>query len=135
MKSLLCFSTAPFAFTPPLFLNFCTFLSYFSHAKKSLDIIITLAYFCFTGTNSMSLNGNIYMKLGSFRIMSASFHTPLKLFSHQKRNKSLSQLTHVMFYIYPLYKTLYLYSSVCFLMKLGSFRIFSALFASFRIFS
>ena len=75
------------------------------------------------------------MKLGSFRIMSASFHTPLKLFSHQKRHKSLSQLTHVMFYIYPLQKTLFLYSSACFLTKLGSFRIFSALFASFRIFS
>ena len=54
MNSLLCFSTALFAFTPPLFLYFCTFLSYFSHAKKSFsDKIITLAYFCFTGTSSM----------------------------------------------------------------------------------
>ena len=37
----------------PFFLYFCTFFSYFSHAKKSWDKIITLAYFGFTGTNSM----------------------------------------------------------------------------------
>ena len=54
MNSLSCFSTALFAFTPPPFLHFfCTFLSYFSHVKKSFDITITHAYFCFTGTNSM----------------------------------------------------------------------------------
>ena len=53
MNSLLCFSTALFAFTQPLSLHFCTFLSCFFTCKEVIKHNITLAYFCFTGTNSM----------------------------------------------------------------------------------
>ena len=117
MNSLLCFSTALLHLLRP-------FLYIFVHFKLFFTCLEVIRH-----------NNNIHVKLGSFRIMSASFHTPLELLSHQKRHKSLSQLTHVMFYIYPLQKTLFLYSSACFLMKLGSFRIFSSVMALFALYT
>ena len=62
------------------------------------------------------------------------FHTPIKLFSI----KSVINQYHnspIVCIMYTLLKKIFLYSSACFLIKLGSFRNFSALFASFRIFS